>query len=303
MGDQFYTESENLYAQIMEKFDQIGQRTQGINERIETINRGIRDAFLNLQLFGQRVQGLVDRIRKLSGLSENEKQRIIKILTAINQRAAELESQLTDLPDDVKSLPADVQTQIQAVNDAITEIDRAVSEAESNQGGPGGPPGPSTQGGPGGSGGGGGAIRRPPGKPSIGLEPRDLGGIDAEGNVNPFVFSQLGKRRLQDQAREAALRRGQSEEERRLLESLPDVSELQTPTPRSRRGGGKKHKKSKKKNNQRKGHKSHKSRKLHKSHKTSRGGYVIPNKRTHSAKGKKSTPVAGKKEKSKKSRK
>ena len=277
MGDNFLQDSNGLFQEITRKFGVIGERTQGINRGIDQVNQQVRAGLLDLQALRQRVQTIVDRIRGLRGLPREEKQRIMDMLAALNQQADQILGQVRDLPEDVQNLPREIQIQVQAINDALDEIEGAVTDVESGRGGGGG-----GNGGGGGGGGGGGRAPLPPPPPPA-LRQGDLGGVDKRGNPNPFVLSEQGRRA-------AALDRGQaaaSQQDAALLERLPGIENI----PGPRQGGGKKRRKTKRKG--RKGRKARKSR---------RGGYVIPKRRTHSAKSKKDTPAAGKR-KSKKSRK
>ena len=270
MGDTFMRDADGLFQQITRKFGEIGGRTRGINEGIDQVNQQARAGLLDLQALRLRVQTIVDRIGRLRGLPQEEKQRIMEMLAALNQQADQISGQIRDLPQEVQNLPREIQGQMQAITDALDQIERAVTEVESGRGA--------------GGGGGGGSGRVPP--PA--LNPGDLGGVDSQGNINPFAFSAQGKEALR---RSAALDRGQaaaaaSQQDAALLQGLPSIENI----PTLRKGGGKKRRKTRRK------------RKGRKARKTRQGGYVIPNKRTHSAKRKK-TPVAGKKGKSNKSRK
>ena len=235
MGDNFLQDSNGLFQEITRKFGVIGERTQGINRGIDQVNQQVREGLLDLQALRQRVQTIVDRIRRLRGLSQEEKKRIMDMLAALNQQADQILGQVRDLPQDVQDLPREIQIQMQAINDALDEIEGAVTDVESGRGA--------------GGGGGAGAPSRPV--------------VRNEGPPPPDQIDWDEAQRERDARRNPP-----------------------------RQGGGKKRRKTRRKRKGRKGRK------------TRRGGYVIPNKRTHSAKGKK-TPAAGKKtsSKGKKSRK
>lgn len=138
MGDNFLQDSNGLFQEITRKFGVIGERTQGINRGIDQVNQQVREGLLDLQALRQRVQTIVDRIRRLRGLPQEEKKRIIDMLAALNQQADQILGQVRDLPQDVQDLPREIQIQMQAINDALNEIEVAVTDVESGRGGGGG---------------------------------------------------------------------------------------------------------------------------------------------------------------------
>lgn len=231
MGD-FTKRTNNLFREISQKYATVQTRGRNINQGVQQINQQIRAAFDLLRGFDQRIASIVGRIRSLNlrGLSQQEKDNILRMLQTLNDQADEVGREVQDLPQEITELPQGIQQRIQEINNALDQIDQALTEVESR-----------SDAGGGGGGGGGGAAN----------EGRDL----------DVPFPDVELQRLE---REQGTRPGQA--------------------------GGKKRRKTRRK------------RKGRKARKTRQGGYVIPNKRTHSAKGKK-TPVAGKKGKNKKSRK
>lgn len=236
MGD-FTQQTNELFGAISQKYNALQVRGRNINRGLEEINASIRTAFNSLGDFSGRIASIVDRIRNLRGLSQAEKDRILKMLRDLDRQADEVDREVQELPPQITQLPEGVQERLQEINTALGQIEQALNEVESGSGA-------------GGGGGGGGArtVVRSEGPP-----PPDE--IDWDAAQREFAAREQGG-----------------------------------PGNPPGQGGGKKRRKTRRK------------RKGRKARKTRQGGYVIPNKRTHSAKGKK-TPVAGKKGKSKKSRK
>jgi hypothetical protein len=262
----FNQQTDDLFRAISEKYANVQVRGRNINQGVQRINQQIREAFDLLRDFDGRIARIVERIRNLRGLSQAEKERILNMLRELDRQADDVGREVQVLPEESTNLPVGVRQRIEGINDSLGQIEQALDDVERGSGA-----GASGAGGGGGGGGNGSRVVRAPPP----LEAGDMGGVDARGDFNPFVLSAQGKRGVE---RDAALARAQREQ-----------GDSGNP---SGQAGGKKRRKTK--------------RKGRKARKTRRGGYVIPKRRTHSAKGKKATPVAGKgktKRKGKKSRK
>jgi archaellum component FlaC len=248
-------------------FRSINQKYANVQVRGRSINEGV-------QRINQQIRAAFDLLGDFDGRIARIVERI-RNLRGLSQAEKDrilnmlrdLDRQADEVGGEVKDLPEDILNLPEGIQQRIQGINDSLGQIEQALDDV---ERGSGAGGAGGGGGGSRVVRAPPP-----LEEGDMGGIDASGEFNPFVLSAQGKRGVE---RDAALARAEREQ-----------GDSGNP---SGQAGGKKRRKTK--------------RKGRKARKTRRGGYVIPKRRTHSAKGKKATPVAGKgktKRKSKKSRK
>ena len=259
------------------------------NQQTDDLFRAISEKYANVQVRGRNINEGVQRINQqiraafdLLGDFDGRIARIverIRNLRGLSQAEKErilnmlrrLDTQADEVGREVQDLPEDMLNLPAGIQQRIQGINDSLGQIEQALDDVERGSGAGASGAGGGGGGDGSRVVRAPPP----LQAGDMGGIDARGEFNPFVLSAQGKRGVE---RDAALARAEREQ-----------GDSENP---SGQAGGKKRRKTK--------------RKGRKARKTRRGGYVIPKRRTHSAKGKKATPVAGKgktKRKGKKSRK